>query len=137
MIRRKFIALLGGAAAAWPLTARAQQRRCGGSVFSRVAAARTIRGQAPHRGVPAGLQRLGWTEGGNIRIEYRWSAAISIPFASLASELVALGPDVIFTTVPRAYHRCCRRPTTCRSCSRSCRSGRFRLCRASPGRAVT
>ena len=79
MNRRKFITLLGGAAAAWPLTARAQQqqrmRRIGvlmgypesdGEAQSRLAAFREA------------LEKLGWAEGRNIRIEYRW-AFYSIP----------------------------------------------------------
>src|SRR5229473_1974619 len=96
MKRREFITLLGGAAAAWPLVARAQQpdrmRRIG--VLMNLAADDP---EAPAR-VAAflqGLQELGWTVGRNVRIEYRWGAGDAELFRRYASELVALAPDVI------------------------------------------
>ena len=75
MKRREFITLLGGAAAAWPLAARAQQaervRRIG--VLMSVAA--TIRrSQARIAAFLQGLQEVGWTVGRNVRIDYRWAA---------------------------------------------------------------
>ena len=71
--RREFIALLGGAAAAWPLVARAQQsvRRIG-VLFP--GAADDQGGQARLTAFLQALQPLGWTDGRNVRIEYRWGA---------------------------------------------------------------
>jgi putative ABC transport system substrate-binding protein len=72
MKRRTFIALLGGAAA-WPLAAWAQQgervRRIG--VLMNVAAD-DPEGQARLTAFVQGLQQLGWTDGRNVRIDYRW-----------------------------------------------------------------
>ena len=74
MKRREFITLLGGAAAAWPLAARAQQpamRRIGVLMSGR----RTIRkDKRAWRRFVQGLQQLGWIEGRNLAIEYRWAA---------------------------------------------------------------
>src|SRR5262245_43509189 len=97
--RREFIILLGGAAAAWPLTARAQQservRRVG--VLMNFAAADP---EAPARvtALAQGLQQLGWTDGRNVRIDYRWGAADADRARKSAAELVALAPDVILTS---------------------------------------
>src|SRR6516225_12409048 len=96
MKRREFITLLGGAAAAWPLTARAQQsermRRVG--VLMNLAADDL---EAPARvtALAQGLQQLGWTDGRNLRIDYRWGAADPDRYRRYAAELVALAPDVI------------------------------------------
>jgi hypothetical protein len=72
--RREFIRLLGGAAAAWPLSARAQQgermRRIGVCMNL---AADDPEGQARLTAFAQGLQQLGWTDGRNARIEYRWA----------------------------------------------------------------
>jgi hypothetical protein len=74
--RREFITLLGGAAAAWPLAARAQQtdrkRRVG--VLMNFAAD-DAEGQPRLTALVQGLQELGWTDGRNLRIDYRWGAA--------------------------------------------------------------
>jgi ABC-type uncharacterized transport system substrate-binding protein len=96
MKRRAFITLLGGAAAAWPLAARAQQpervRRIG--VLMNIAADDP---EAPVRvgAFAQGLQELGWTIGRNLRIEYRWSAGDADRIRGYAAELSALSPDVI------------------------------------------
>ena len=72
--RREFIALLGGAAAAWPLTAGAQQpermRRIG--VLPGQAASDSV-SQARNAAFLQGLQELGWMIGRNVEIEYRWA----------------------------------------------------------------
>jgi putative tryptophan/tyrosine transport system substrate-binding protein len=105
--RRQFISLLG-AAAAWPLAARAQQ----GERMRRVG---VLMGLAEHdrdtkarvAGFRQGLERHGWSEGHNVRIDYRFVSA-SAPAPVLAKELVALHPDVILansTTVTAALHR--------------------------------
>jgi putative ABC transport system substrate-binding protein len=96
MNRRAFIALLGGAAAAWPLAAWAQQqermRRVG--VLMNLGSD-DAEGQARNAAFLQGLQELGWTVGRKVRIEYRWGAGDAELFRRHASELVALAPDVI------------------------------------------
>jgi putative ABC transport system substrate-binding protein len=97
MRRRDLIALLGSAAAAWPLAARAQQpaqiRRI--AVFINLAPA-DPQSLARVTAFAQGLQRLGWTAGRNVQIEYRWGAAANAEhLRSYAAELIALAPDVI------------------------------------------
>ena len=99
MKRREFITLIGGAAASWPLAARAQQgermRRIG--VLMSSAADDP---EAPTRvtAIAQGLQELGWTVGRNLSIDYRWGAGDIELFRKYAAELVALKPDVILAT---------------------------------------
>jgi len=99
MKRREFITLLGGAAAAWPLAARAQQparmRRIG--VLMNLASNDT-EGQARLAAFHQGLQHLGWTVGGNVQIDYRWGAGEAGAFHRYAEELLALAPDVILAS---------------------------------------
>jgi putative tryptophan/tyrosine transport system substrate-binding protein len=94
--RREFIMLLGGAAAAWPLAARAQQadkvRRIG---VLMPWAESDAEAQARIAAFRDGLQKLGWSDGRNVRIEYRW-AADADRLRGYAAELVAMTPDVIF-----------------------------------------
>src|SRR6266571_210191 len=99
MKRRQFITLLGGAAAGWPLVARAQQgermRRIGvimgfaedDEVWQRYLA--TFRQR---------LQDFGWTEGHNIRFDYRFTGESTDRMRIAATEVVAMAPDVIFVT---------------------------------------
>src|SRR5262249_54573241 len=93
------LASLGGAAAAWPLVARAQQgermRRIG--VLMPIAADDP---EAPGRvaAFAQGLGELGWTVGRNVRIDYRWAAGDADKIRRYAAELVALAPDVILVT---------------------------------------
>src|SRR5262249_28135809 len=99
--RRDFITLLGGAALAWPLAARAQQssrmRRVGvlmgltesdPEAQSRIAAFRKT------------LQGLGWTEGRNVQVDYYWAAGDIDRTHTLAKELVNSAPDVIVVNTP-------------------------------------
>ena len=77
MKRREFITLLGGAAATWPLAARAQQPSQG---LRRIAilwnfAADDAEGQLRLTAFGQGLEQLGWTVGRNLRIDYRWNAS--------------------------------------------------------------
>ena len=104
MKRRAFITLLGGAAAAWPLAARAQQpnrmRRIG--VFMNLASD-DAEGQARNAAFLQGLQEAGWAVGRNVRIEYRWGAGDAELFRRYAAELVALAPDVILASGASMY----------------------------------
>ena len=99
MRRRKFITILGGAAAALPLTARAQQPE-------RVRRIGVLQGGGDDTNNPRSqpniaaafqeaLQQLGWTDGRNVKIDYRWPAGEADKARQYAAELVALAPDVI------------------------------------------
>jgi putative ABC transport system substrate-binding protein len=96
--RRDFITLLGGAMA-WPLTARAQQgermRRIG--VLS-PAAEDDQDNKVRLAAFQQRLQELGWTDGHNVRIDYRFAAAKSENYPKYAAELLALAPDVILAS---------------------------------------
>ena len=96
MERRDFITLLSGAAAGWPLAARAQQpdrvRRIG---WLTAIAADDPEGQARLTAFVQGLQQLGWTVGQNVRVDYRWGGSNADDNRKYAAELVALAPDVI------------------------------------------
>ena len=97
--RRAFIALLGGAAASWPLAARAQQgermRRIG--VLMSLAAD-DREGQARFAAFVQGMQQLGWTDGRNVHIDILWGAGDAGRIRRYAAELVALAPDVILAS---------------------------------------
>ena len=94
--RREFITLLGGAAVAWPLAARAQQpdrmRRIGVLVNL---PADDPQAQVRNAALLQGLQELGWTVGRNVRIDFRWGAGNAERIRRDAAELVALAPDVL------------------------------------------
>ena len=100
MGRREFVALIGGAAAAWPLAAGAQQpdrvRHIG--VLMQTAADEP-ESQARLAAFLQGLQEAGWAVGRNMRIEYRWAGADRTLLGRYAEELVALGPDVILAGI--------------------------------------
>jgi ABC-type uncharacterized transport system substrate-binding protein len=96
MKRREFITVLGGAAA-WPVAARAQQPDRMRRIGVLMAYAESDReGQARVAAFRDGLQKLGWTEGRKIRIDYRWAAGDMEAMQRFAKELVALQPDLIF-----------------------------------------
>jgi putative ABC transport system substrate-binding protein len=89
--------LLGGAAAAWPVAARAQQerervRRIGVFLPS---AASDPESMSRITALLQGLQALGWTDGRNVRIEFRWGAGDAGQYNKIAAELIALAPDVV------------------------------------------
>jgi putative ABC transport system substrate-binding protein len=97
--RREFIALVGGATVAWPLAARAQQP----DRMRRIGVLQYINEGDPElqRRVAVfvqGLQKLGWREGGNLVIDYRYGADDSEQMRRAAAELVGLKPDVIWTS---------------------------------------
>ena len=99
MKRREFITLLGGAAVVWPLAAPAQQaermRRIG--VLQGGSDRDDQRSQPSMAAFLQGLQQSGWTDGRNVRIDYRWPAGDADKARKYAAELVALAPDVILT----------------------------------------
>jgi len=96
MRRRDVITLLGGAAAAWPLAARAQQsdrvRRIGVLI---PVAADDAEAKARLAAFRQGLRQLGWIDGRNVQIDTRWSGGDPERIRTHAAELVALTPDVI------------------------------------------
>jgi putative ABC transport system substrate-binding protein len=96
MKRREFITLLGGATAAWPLAGRAQQPGAMRRVGILMSAAESDKdaqlGIAVFRET---LDRLGWNEGRNLRIESRWGEANPARITALAKELVELSPDIL------------------------------------------
>src|SRR6516162_10808996 len=93
--RRQFITLLGGAAAAWPLAARAQQADRMRRIGLLMGTADDREGQARVTALKQGLQELGWTDGRNIQIETRFGGGDAGRIRAHAAELVALAPDVI------------------------------------------
>src|SRR5215472_10607514 len=96
MRRREFIVLLGGAAAAWPLAARAQQTGKQPTIGFLGAGTPASHGQWA-AAFAQRLRELGWTEGRTIAIEYRWAEGRSERFAEIAAEFVRLKVDVIVT----------------------------------------
>jgi ABC-type uncharacterized transport system substrate-binding protein len=96
--RRDFISLLGGAAAAWPLAARAQQ----GERMRRIGVLMSLAGTDPEAQARVaafrkGLQTLGWAEDRNVRIDIRWAASDAALMQRFAKELIALQPDLILS----------------------------------------
>jgi putative tryptophan/tyrosine transport system substrate-binding protein len=126
MKRRKFITLLGGAAA-WPLAAGAQQA----DRMRRIGVLMAFEENDPKTkdwlsNFTQGLAELGWTDRRTARIDVRWAAGSVDRMRTFAKELVELQPDVIFTgatpataavqretrTIPMPTFRCKRRPST-------------------------
>jgi putative ABC transport system substrate-binding protein len=90
----------GGAAAAWPLAARAQQGAQQGERMRRIGAlmnkaADDAEGRAQVSAFEGALQQRGWKLGGNLQIDYRWSAGDASRYRSYAAELVAQAPDLL------------------------------------------
>ena len=116
--RREFITLLGGAAAGWPLAARAQQ----GERMRRIGLLMTTEADDPESlarvgAFQRGLRELGWTDGRNVRIEYRWGSGnadrIRNPRRNWSrSRLMSFWP-----MAPPPWDRCNKRPAASRSCS--------------------
>jgi len=95
--RRQFITLLGGAAVAWPLAARTQQPAKLPTIG--ILGSGTPSGQGQwYAGFVQRLRELGWTEGRNVAIEYRWAEGLDERFAEIAAEYVRRKVDVIVTS---------------------------------------
>ena len=96
--RRKFLTLLGGAAASWPLAARGQEgmRRVGVLMNT---GADEPESQARLAAFMQGLQEFGWAVGRNVRIDYRWTPGDAVHLRKSAEELVALRPEAILAGV--------------------------------------
>ena len=95
--RRKFLATLGGGAAAWPLAARAQQPARLPTIG--FLGSGTISAWSPWTAAfVQRLRELGWIEGRNVAIEYRWAEGRPERYAEIAAEFVQLKVDVIVTT---------------------------------------
>ena len=97
--RREFFSLLGGAAAAWPLAARAQHP----ARVRRVGVLMSLAEDDPEDrrrrvAFQQALRELGWNEGGNLRIDYRWYGGDPTRARVLAKDLVDLQPDLIVAT---------------------------------------
>ena len=117
MRRREFITLLGGAAAAWPLAARAQQP----GKLPTIGFLGQSTPSAESHWIAAFVQRLrelGWIEGRTVAIEFRWAEGRSERFAEIAAEFVRLKVDVIVTSGTAQSSRQSRRHRSSRSSSR-------------------
>src|SRR5256884_7211130 len=97
--RRDFITLLGSAAAAWPLGARAQQTGKLATIGCLVPGTPSSHGQWFAVFVQR-LRELGWIEGRTVAVEYRWAEGRSERFAEIAAEFVQRKVDVIVTAGP-------------------------------------
>jgi putative ABC transport system substrate-binding protein len=98
MRRREFIALLGGAAVAWPLAPRAQERVRRIGVIVGASAEGDAEGQARIEAFRQAMELLGWTTDRNLQIEYRWGMADAANVRKYAAELVTFAPDVILSS---------------------------------------
>src|SRR5438552_17144604 len=96
MNRREFITMLGGAAATWPLAARAQQMASLPTVGFLGAGSPTT-ADVCVSAFTSRLRELGWIEGRNIKIDVRWAEGRNDRSAEIAAELVRLKVDVIVT----------------------------------------
>ena len=99
MQRREFISVLGASAAAWPLAARAQQRermrRVG--VLMAFPTDAVGRAQAEVAALRKGLADLGWIEGRNIEMDYRWPGGDAALARAIARDVLARKPDLVLT----------------------------------------
>jgi putative ABC transport system substrate-binding protein len=101
--RRTFLTLLGGAAA-WPLAARAQEGERVRRIGALIGGANETDPESQVRVVALqeSLAQHGWSEGRNLRIDYRWAGTDSTRIRTFAAELVATAPDAIFANITPA-----------------------------------
>ena len=102
MRRRDFITFLGGAAAAWPLLARAQQTDRVRRIGALMGGAENADGRAWVAAFVQGLSALGWATGRNVELDVRWAAGETQTMNAEAAELAKLDPDVILARGSRA-----------------------------------
>src|SRR4029450_6434433 len=95
MRRREFVTLVGGAAVVWPLAVRAQQPDRMRRIGALAGIEDDAEGQARFTAFQQGLQQLGWTDGRNVRSDYRFGGGDADSIRKHAAELAALAPDVI------------------------------------------
>jgi hypothetical protein len=127
MGRREFVALLGGATAAWPLAGRAQPERIRRIGVLITLPADDLEGRTRLAAFSQALQQLGWTDGRNVRIDIRWGG-LNADVRKLAAELVEFAPDVILTSSSVATAAMLQATRTCRSSpARRRGSGKQRL----------
>src|SRR5262245_60797903 len=98
MRRRQFLSLLGGAAASYPLAARAQSERMRRIGVLMSTTAEDAEGQARIAAFLQGLRQAGWAVPGNVQIDARWGAGDAERIRKYATELLALAPDVILAS---------------------------------------
>jgi len=98
MKRREVILALGGAAVAWPLAAQAQQNEPTRRIGVLMTTADDPEGQRRLSAFREGLERRGWAEGKNIRIEVNWSVSDAERARSVVDELIGRAPDLILTS---------------------------------------
>ena len=126
MRRREFITLLGGAAT-WPLGARAQQSERMRHIAILMLTTDDTDGQARITALREGLEKLGWTEGRNLRIDTRWAAGDTDSMRTYVTELIQATPDVILANGSPAVAALRQETRFCRG-HRSARAGlRFQL----------
>ena len=101
MRRRDFVSLMVGSAVIWPVVARAQQTER----MRRVGVLESLPEDAYLAAFLEGLQKLGWTDGQNSRIDTRWGAGNADDIRRFAVELSTLGPDVVLAVGSPAVER--------------------------------
>ena len=116
MRRREFITLLGGTMAAWPLGARTQERIRRVGVLTGAGGPNDEEAPARKAALEQGLERAGWVEGGNLRIDYRFPAANPEATRRYAAGSSLWRPTSSSPAAPRPWHPCCRRLARCLLC---------------------
>src|SRR6476619_5502605 len=101
MRRREFIALIGGAAMVWPFAAWAQDEERVRRIGVLMSNAKTDPEASARIGaLERGLQKLGWSQGRNISIAYRWNVTDSDSIRTSVRDLIHLNPDLFLAHTP-------------------------------------